>query len=178
MEIFLGIVVVVSVIIFGALLSIGNERQRRAIDALREQIVNWAVQDLLVKREKIKREIKIDDPITWLNRVVMKVYGEDLDLKLLEIVENPTVLVCVSEDGRQVFISPYSVKKLIEIKKGNFGELKVKHVLQTLPKGTKEIELSTLNSGIYFDLEFENAWQKLTENSTSTNKCFVYLPVG
>lgn len=43
MEIILAIVVAAAVVFFGALISMGNERQRRAIDELREQVVMWAV---------------------------------------------------------------------------------------------------------------------------------------
>lgn len=63
MEIILAIVVGAAVIFFGALISIGNERQRRAIDALREQTVLWAMQDLRIKRERLAREVRIDDPL-------------------------------------------------------------------------------------------------------------------
>ena len=75
MEIFLGIVVVVAVFFFGVLISIGNERQRKAIDDLREQVVAWAMQDIRIKRENIKREITIENPMAWLNQMVAKVYG-------------------------------------------------------------------------------------------------------
>jgi len=51
MEIILALVVAVAVIFFGALISAGNERQRKAIDGVREQIVLWAMQDLRIKRE-------------------------------------------------------------------------------------------------------------------------------
>lgn len=53
MEISLAIGVASAVIFFGALISMGNERQRRAIDGLREQVVLWAVKDLQTQREEI-----------------------------------------------------------------------------------------------------------------------------
>ena len=57
MEIILAVVVGVAVIIFGALISLGNERQRKAIDGLREQVVLWAMQDLRIKRESLARDV-------------------------------------------------------------------------------------------------------------------------
>jgi len=75
MEIILAIVVATAVIFFGALISMGNERQRRAIDDLREQTVLWAMQDLRIKREKLARDVRIDDPIGWLNRITVKSVG-------------------------------------------------------------------------------------------------------
>lgn len=53
MEMILALVVVIAVIIFGALISMGNERQRRALDGIREQTALWASQDLRLKREKL-----------------------------------------------------------------------------------------------------------------------------
>ena len=60
MEIILAIVVGVAVIIFGALISMGNERQRKAIDSLREQVVLWAMQDLRIKREGLARDVHVE----------------------------------------------------------------------------------------------------------------------
>ncbi len=59
MEIILAIVVAAAMIFFGALISIGNERQRKAIDALREQTELWAMQDLRIKRERLVREVRV-----------------------------------------------------------------------------------------------------------------------
>ncbi len=63
MEIILAIVVGVAVIFFGALISAGNERQRKAIDGLREQVVLWAIQDLRIKRENLACDVHVDDPL-------------------------------------------------------------------------------------------------------------------
>jgi len=68
MELVLAIVVVVAVIFFGALISMGNERQRKAIDELREQTALWAMQDLRIKRERLARDVRVDDPLSWLNK--------------------------------------------------------------------------------------------------------------
>ena len=46
MELLLAVIVCASVIFFGVLISIGNVRQSRAIDNLREQITLWAIHDL------------------------------------------------------------------------------------------------------------------------------------
>ena len=69
-EIILALVVAVAVIFFGALISAGNERQRKAIDALSEQVVFWAVQDLRIKRERLARDVRVDDPLRWLNNLI------------------------------------------------------------------------------------------------------------
>jgi hypothetical protein len=70
MDVVLAILVLGAVIFFGALISVGNERQRRALDGIREQAALWAMQDLRMKREKLAREVRVDDPLGWLNKIL------------------------------------------------------------------------------------------------------------
>src|SRR6185369_16991945 len=102
MDAVLAILVLGAVIFFGAMISAGNERQRKALDGIREQAALWAMQDLRLKREKLARDAKVNDPVAWLNQVVAKVYGESLDLAVTEFFENPQALVCTGKDGRRV----------------------------------------------------------------------------
>ena len=71
MDIFLAISVLISILLLGALISAGNERQRRAIDALRAQAENWAEQDIRIKREKLARQITVPEPLAWLEQVMI-----------------------------------------------------------------------------------------------------------
>jgi len=112
MEMILALVVVIAVIIFGALISIGNERQRRALDSIREQTALWALQDLRLKREKLARDINVDDPLKWLNTVVTRACGESLDLTVTEVFDAPQTLVCMDENSQQVTISLASPNRL------------------------------------------------------------------
>jgi hypothetical protein len=103
------ILVLGAVIFFGALISAGNERQRKAIDGIREQAAQWSMQDLRLKREHLARDVKVnDDPVAWLNRVVAKVVGEDLRLTVIDLYDKPQALVCAVKDGRKVVLSPLS----------------------------------------------------------------------
>jgi len=45
------------------------------------------MQDLRLKREKLARDVKVDNPVAWLNQVVAKVYRESLDLTVTEFFE-------------------------------------------------------------------------------------------
>ena len=165
MEIILALVVVIAVIIFGALISIGNERQRRAIDKLREQVVMWAIQDLRIKREKLAREVKVDDPLVWLNRVVVKVTGDNLVLEVDESFDEPHALVCRTGDGGRVVFTPLSPAALRQKAQGNHARLAqvaVHNPLLSLPRGTHKNEISVLNGGMLFDLELPIAWKALT----------------
>ncbi len=68
MELFLGIIVLFGLLFLGALISRGNERQRQAIDGLREQTQAWAEQDIRIKREKLARQISVTEPLAWLEK--------------------------------------------------------------------------------------------------------------
>lgn len=166
MEILLAIVVATAVIFFGALISLGNERQRQALDGLREQVELWAVQDLKLKREQLARTVQVPDPLGWLNQTASKVCGYDLNLKVLEIFEEPQSLVCTSGDGNiWVVFSPLSPADIRQIKSGKqnrLSQITGHNPLLYLPKDVSFHKLSILNTGHFFDLELSLAWNALT----------------
>jgi hypothetical protein len=166
MEIILAIVVASAVIFFGALISMGNERQRKAIDNLREQVILWAVQDLKIKREHLARTVQVPDPLVWLNKTASKVCGYDLKLQILEKFDEPQSLVCTSGDGNaRVVFSPLSPTEIRRLKRGKQNQLTqfVGHnPLFFLPRGVNVHELSLLNGGHFFDLELSLVWKELT----------------
>jgi len=177
MEIILTVVVVISVIIFGALLSMGNERQRRAIDGLREQVVLWAMQDLRMKREKLAREVRVDDPMVWLNNVVTKATGNSFVLEVDEFFDEPQALVCRSKDGGRVVITPLAPATLRQKAKGKrprLVQVAVHNPLISMPHGTHHFEISVLNGGMLFDLELPLAWKALTGQQVE-NTDFLWL---
>jgi hypothetical protein len=167
MDAVLAILVLGAVIFFGALISAGNERQRKALDGIREQAALWAMQDLRLKREKMAQEVKVDDPVAWLNQVVAKVCGENLDLTVTEIFDNPQALVCMARDGRKVVLSPTTIVDLHRVKqdrKRKLSRIGNIHPLLDLPKNLKRVEVSMLNAGIMFDMELPLVWKCLTNN--------------
>lgn len=180
MEIILAIVVASAVIFFGALISMGNERQRKAIDGLREQVVLWAVQDLKVKRHHLVQTVQVPDSLGWLNQTASKVSGYDLKLQVLEVFEEPQALVCSSGDGSiRVIFSPLSSTDIHRIKSGKQNRLSQfaeHHPLLLLPKNMSVHELSVLNGGLLFDLELSLAWKALTgQNLEACNQLWMFL---
>jgi len=168
METVLAIVVVIAVIFFGALISMGNERQRKAIDGLREQTVLWAMQDLRIKHERLAREVRVDDPLGWLNKVATKVCGYNLNLQVVEAFEEPPALICASGDGGRVVFSPLSPGEIRQLKRDRHSRLSQytdRNPLLSLPRGLSAHEISVLNTGIAFDLELQLAWKGLTSQS-------------
>lgn len=165
MDAIFAILVLGAVIFFGALISAGNERQRKALDGIREQAALWAMQDLRLKREKLAQKVKVDDPLTWLNQVVEKVCGEKLDLSVTEVFNNPFALVCTSRDGQKVIFSPApfdEIQRFRRIRKGRLSRVANAHPLINLPRSVEQIEISLLNAGILFDRELQIAWKGIT----------------
>jgi len=164
MEIILAIVVASAVIFFGALISMGNERQRRAIDDLREQVFRWAVQDLRIKREKLSLDVRVDDPIQWLNKIVAKTIGDDLNLNVTEVFDDPQILICTAMDNRKILfttLSPTEIQGKKHDKRAKLSLYINRNPLLYLPKNIVTYQLSTLNSGLLFDLELNLAWNRL-----------------
>ena len=165
MEMILALVVVIAVIIFGALISVGNERQRRVLDGIREQTALWASQDLRLKREKLAREVKVDDPVKWLNTVITRACGESLDLTVTEVFDTPQTLVCMDENSQRVAISlasPTDVRRMKRERKNKLVGVSNGHPLLNLPQRVEQVEISILNGGILFDLELPVAWEMLS----------------
>ena len=166
MEIILAIAVAAAVIFFGALISAGNERQRKAIDDLREQAVLWAMQDLRIKRERLARDVQIPDPLGWLNRVVAKVNGLSLELQVMEFFDSPPALVCTSAEGihKAIFspLSPTEIHQMKRTRRSRLSQYGDSHPLLSLPRQVTVYEFSVLSSNILFDLELPLSWTRLT----------------
>lgn len=179
MEITLAIVVATAVIFFGALISAGNERQRKAIDELREQIALWAMQDLRIKCEQLARDVRIDDPLSWFNKVVSKIMGNDLLLQVVESFDDPPALECDATNGfAKLIFTPVHPSQIIRMSRERHDRLSQygkRNPLFLLPKKARFYELSILNSGILFDLELSLAWKGVTGNPiVQTDRLWVY----
>jgi hypothetical protein len=173
MEIILAVVVATAVIFFGALISAGNERQRKAIDGLHEQVVLWAVQDLRIKRERLARDVRVDDPIYWLNNLATKAYSHNLSLHIIEAFDEPKALVCRGDANcNMVFspISPYEIRQINQHKRNKLAQYVDRNPLMNLPRKVAAHEFSVLNTGILFDLELSLVWKELTGQDMGQTK--------
>ena len=181
MELILAVVVVIAVIIFGALISVGNERQRRAIDHLREQVVLWAIQDLRLKREKLAREVRVDDPLAWLNKLTNKITGYDVQLRNKVVFDSPTAVACDASDGsgKVVFtpLAPQDIRRLTKHRKSRLDQYAQEHPLFALRRNTMAYEISMLNAGTLFDLELPLVWSSLTGQEVEQASIWLYWMV-
>ncbi len=181
MEIILAIVVASAVIFFGALISMGNERQRKAIDNLREQVVLWAVKDLQIKREKLAREVRVDDPLNWFSNVVAKTCNFDGTLQVLEVFDGPRAMVCAYPDiDKNIILTPFSpdmVRRVAREKNSRISKFADRNPLLNLPRNVSIKEISVLNGGYLFDLELPLAWKGLTgQDVPQMDRIWVYEP--
>ena len=170
MEIILAIVVASAVIFFGALISMGNERQRRAIDDLREQVVLWAVQDLRLKRKQIAHVIHVDNPSNWFSQIASKALGYNLKLQFEEAFSNPDIIVFTVEGEmtKVIFslLAPGKIKKAMPVKKNRLLFLEKDNPLSFLSRISGAYEINILTNGSLFDLELLAAWRNISPLSS------------
>lgn len=165
MEIILAIVVASAVIFFGALISMGNERQRKAIDGLGEQIVFWATQDLKIKREQLTQNVRVDDPISWLNNISSRISKSRMNLIIIEILDNPNYILCTDSNSRsRIMFTALSPTEIQNYNKRKDNKLSSVTEQKFLPgfRNSQTYQLSVINCGYFFDIELRLAWQKLT----------------
>jgi hypothetical protein len=169
-----------AVIVFGALIVIGNERQKRELARIREVEEQWAEQDLRIKRGKLSRETKIEDPVAWLSTAASKEMEVPVVLTAKEILTNPDAVAFVdSESGRKIIFTllpPTHIAKLAKKRKSSkISRLNAIHPLLPIRRGTEIVELNMLNGGLLLDLELPFAWQALTGLSTTAERIWMYI---
>ena len=178
MEIILAIVVAAAVIFFGALISLGNERQSKSIDDLRQQITQWAVQDLRIKRINLTHSVNVPDPLEWFREIISRFYGDNLNLQVVESSDDPQFIVFTSSGrNHQIICTPLSPKDIRKIKYNKRSRLRSypnHNRLVSMPQNMIVHECSVINSGVLFDLELSLAWKGLTGKVLNT-KDFLWV---
>jgi len=175
----LALTVLIALIILGALISVGNERQRKAIDSISRQTQAWAIEDLRLKRGQVEANISIDNPIAWLNTTASRVLGQQTQLSAPEVAENPSVVSfedhSIGETLVFSLLSPKMLRKLSKEKRSELSKRTNQHPLIPWRKGITPIEMTILNAGIRFDLELPVAWKGITKEETNSEKLWVYI---
>jgi hypothetical protein len=168
-----------AVIFFGALLSIGNERQRKAIDGIREQASYWAEQDLRLKRARAAHDVQVDDPRAWLTGIVSRVIGESPILTSLHPWENEEAraMIAICSDGRRLVVTPLPPRRFLQaIRPKSRSRLQQAEVgvLGDHPKRVPVHELSIVTAGAFFDIEAAKAWQLLTGVPLGAERLYLF----
>ncbi|MGA2110601.1 MAG: hypothetical protein ABSG98_00455 [Anaerolineales bacterium] len=194
LEISLAIAILAGVILFGGVIALGNERQRRELESIRKEAQAWALGDLKVRRLVLEETVHVDDPHAWLNRLAEKVLGFDPELEAILATENPDAIVTRAKDGRLMAFSPLSPSMLRSIKqngsgarKGFFGNGHFRFASRLLDMArrhpsvvselgrSKAIELSLLEVGTSFDIEARKVWEMVTGKRTLSDRWWLYV---
>ena len=178
-DLFLATIVVGAIIAFGALLSVGNERQRRAIDKLHQAYKQWAVQDLRLKRGVASTQTRIEDLTAWLTKTTSLSFGRKTIVMDYQIHNSPvnTVEFHDTEVGKTIVCtleSPDVLKAILKKRPVLRGELRPNPIFRVGRK-TPAVELSMLNAGVMFDVELPIAWTTLTGQATQAETLWAYI---
>jgi hypothetical protein len=179
LDFYVALPVFVAVVVFGALIVIGNERQKRELSGIRKVAAMWAEQDLRQKRGKLARDTKIEDPVAWLSAVASKAMDVPVILTAKETLSNPDAVSFLdSESGQKMIFTllpPEHIQKLSKMRQNSkSNRLGAVHPLLPVRRGTEVIELNLLNGGLLLDLELPTAWQGLTGQSTNAERLWIY----
>ena len=183
MEYLIGTSVLLAVLLLGALISSANERQRKAIDGLREQVEAWAEQDIRLKHEKLARQIVVPEPLAWLEKTAAQVLGSAPELVTAAPwrKENLTAIIAICKDGRRLIFTPLPRERFLkEIQLKGRGVLAQAEtgLLGDKPKKTSHFDLSVLTSGMFFDIEADQVWQAITMQALPAKRLTMFeVPV-
>lgn len=179
MEIILTLSVLIALVALGVTISLGNERQRQAIQTVREQLQAWTEQDIRLKREKLAREISVPDAKNWLQENAARVLGKQLPVISVEHWNKGgnTALVAICQDGTRLIFTPLQRNLFLEalqrpdsrISKADPGPL------GSQPKKVPFYELSIVNAGMFFDLEAQQAWRELSGQMLPGSRLWMYV---
>ena len=179
-DLFLAVTVVAAIIAFGALISVGNERQRRAIDTLHQAYKQWAVQDLRLKRGVASTQTRIEDLTAWLTKTTSLSFGRKTIVMDYQIHNSPvnTVEFHDAEVGKTIICtleSPEALKSILKKKRAVLrGELRSNPIFR-IGRKTPAVELSMLNAGVLFDVELPIAWHTLTGQAAEADTLWAYI---
>ena len=179
LDVLFALFVLVAVIFFGALISVGNERQRKAIDGIREQASHWAEQDLRLKRARAMREVRVPDARQWLNGVTARLLGTSPQLLAMNPWEgnNLKAIVCPCEDGRKLVMTPVPPAKFAKAVRVNGRSRLAKAevgLLGDCPQRVPVHEMNIVTCGPFFDLEAKLAWQQVCGSPLEAERLYLF----
>jgi hypothetical protein len=177
LEMFLAVSLLFSVVLVGYLISLGNERQRRELRGLREQIEGWAIENLRNQGTRLRQEVCIADPLGWLNRVATSAVGVDLHLWGMRQLANPQGIQAWTGEGEQLVFSPHAPAVVRSAGGRRAGRRLAAggHPLLPYPRRVKVFELSALTTGTRFDLELAAVWKALTGHEGTASRLYLYV---
>lgn len=179
----LAIVVLLAVLLFGALMVAGNERQRKAIDGLNTSYSRWAEHDLIIKRAAAARSVRVEDPKAWLDNIATQVFGLSPKITTLSPWEagDARAMVAICPDGRKLVVTPIpptSFRKMITARKRQGAAAAIARttvgILGLRPGSVPFHELNIISAGTFFDIEAGLAWEKLFYEKLGVDRLYMF----
>jgi hypothetical protein len=179
----LAIVVLFAVLLFGALMVAGNERQRKAIDDLNTSYSRWAEQDLRLKRATAAKTVRVEDPKAWLDNIATQVFGLSPKISSLSPWDagEAKAMIAICPDGRKLVVTPVPLaafRKMItgRTRKGAAAAITrtTVGILGSRPGKVPCHELNIISAGTFFDVEAGQAWEKLFNEKLSADRLYMF----
>jgi hypothetical protein len=185
LDIFLAVIVIATIAVFGTMLALGNERQRRAIQAVADHAGRWAEQDLQLKRARASRDIHVEDPRAWLDGIATQLFGISPGLTQLYPWignEEAVAMVGVCGDGRRLVVTPIPPERFVRAaasrKVRGRGASAVAAtqagLLGERPRSIPVHELTVVTAGAFFDLEAGQVWDKIFSTKLGVDRLFLF----
>jgi hypothetical protein len=179
----LAVVVLLAVLLFGALMVAGNERQRKAIDDLNTSYSRWAEHDLMLKRAEAAKTVQVEDPKAWLDNICVQVFGLAPKITRLSAWEagEAKAMLAICPEGRNLVVTPIlpaAFRKLIAARKRNGAAAAIARttvgILGSHPGKVICYELNIISAGTFFDLEAGQAWEKLFNEKLCVDRLYMF----
>ena len=179
----LAIVVLFAILLFGALMVAGNDRQRKAIDGLNTSYSRWAEHDLILKRAACAKTVQVEDPKAWLDNLATQVFG--MSPKIISLTAwdagDAKAMLAICPEGHNLVVTPIlpaAFRKLITARKRNGASAAIARttvgILGNRPGKVSCHELNIISAGTFFDVEAGQAWEKLFNEKLSVDRLYMF----
>ena len=143
--------------LLGALITLGNARQARAIREVGEVLHEWAIRHIQLSRATAAQAIRIEDPMAWLQEALARLPLPDgMAQPLIPERQGRGWILFRGSAGRLLLIRPELDPAPLE--RGS------RFAAPVLPRGAlrkaRVLELSPVTAWPTFDLELVQAWRK------------------
>lgn len=171
----LGFATLSAVLLLGAILTLYNSRQAKALFAAQKVLEDWFMLQVKDRREKKLNEIRIENPLIWLGQQVnMKIAG------IYRYTENPKAVSLQTDQGSYVVVSPLDPEELnralkpLETAKGRSANM-IEPMLGRNLRKVKVIERNLVNAGEWFDVEAAQVGELINLHWGETPRLWFYL---
>ncbi|MCS7352351.1 MAG: hypothetical protein RMM10_12690 [Anaerolineae bacterium] len=164
-DVLLALLLIAGFALLGALITLGNVRQTRAIREVGEVLHEWAIRHIQLSRATAASAIRIEDPVAWFREMLARLElpapvaregGQIREATLLRQGEG--WLLFRDAAGRLIFLHRPGVDPRPLERGSRFAS-------PALPPGflrrSRAMELSPVTTWGTFDLELAAAWKRL-----------------